>query len=140
MLTHKGASSVPQTKLDWLLQAVQPETLSFTDATISHSPIKSQAELSRPHFAERGISSQEKFESAAYVKELDKIKMWPTMRSSRTFSWKEVPTPSDTSTHHHDHHRRKTVSSVLSDDAPPSITLDLEEEGRALYPPDTWPQ
>ena len=127
ILMHRGASDVPQTKLDWLLQAVQPETLSGASTGL----IKSRTYESRPQLT-REMSSQEKFESAAYVMDIGQARRWPTM--SQRATWKQVPTSSNPT----QEQKASSIVSGLSDEVP-SVRLDLDEEGKELYPRETWP-
>lgn len=86
-LTHHSVNDVPQTKLDWLLHAIDPNEppVDAPRSSIRCRTVGRHDQGERPPPFCRQMSDQEKFESTAYVKDLPRVRRWK--RDSTSPPW-----------------------------------------------------
>lgn len=128
-IIHHGVDEVPQTKMDWLLHVTTPRDAKLDD---SHSPVNcrnvagDQANLSVS--LPEQMTSQENFESAAYVRELPRARslterfVFPSRPGDHSYS--SCAKEATTST-------RESITSNFSNDAP-SIDIVLASPSKEL--------
>lgn len=120
-LTHKGVNEVPQSKLDWLLHAINPDD-SLLPKSRDGGEYENVPEHGEPRLATSHAVANpqlERFESAAYVKELTRVKTSrPELLSTRSNSFFSI------------HSKESTVSvheSTISRSSPEPAYVDITD-------------